>query len=419
MADDATGEADPQISFKVKTSSDGMHNVTMPETATVLDLKTKLSGDEVMKDHEPLSTYKIKAGNTIHMVKSAQSNAAKNTASTSASAPGAAPRSAAGVPSNMAAGTANNPLAGLTGARYAGHMGLPGMDMFGADGGMGAPPNEDQIASMMEDPNMQQTMNEALSNPAMVDMMMNQIPGLRDNPQARQMFNDPEFRRMMTSPQALRQAAAMRRLMGGGGANAFPAPGVTDSTPGGAAGSTPNQQAPPNPFAFPPGGVGSFGAGAGANNPFASLFGQPSQTPAQTPPAPGSAGQATPRSPSAAADPNTPNPFASLFGGGAPGAGGQNIFGAGMPPITPEMMQQASQMMQSGGFSNLFAGGGPWGAAGATSSSPPADTRPPEEVYADQLRQLNDMGFFDFDQNIAALRRSGGSVQGAIEQLLS
>ncbi|OWP04390.1 hypothetical protein B2J93_7933 [Marssonina coronariae] len=435
MADDATGEADPQISFKVKTSSDGMHSVTMPDTATVLDLKTKLSGDDyekglstermrliysgrVMKDHEPLSTYKIKAGNTIHMVKSAQSNATQNAASSSASVPGAAPRSAAGVPTNMAAGTANNPLAGLTGARYAGHMGLPGMDMFGADGGMGAPPNEDQIATMMEDPNMQQTMNEALSNPAMVDMMMNQIPGLRDNPQARQMFNDPEFRRMMTSPEALRQAAAMRRLMGGGGgANAFPAPGVTDTTPGGAAGSTPTQQAPTNPFAFPLGGLGAFGAGAGANNPFASLFGQPGQTPAQTPPAPGSAGQATPRSPSTA-DPNAPNPFASLSGAGAPGAGGQNSFGAGMPPITPEMMQQASQMMQSGGFNSLFAGGSPWGAAGAASAPPPADTRPPEEIYADQLRQLNDMGFFDFDQNIAALRRSGGSVQGAIEQLL-
>lgn len=50
---------------------------------------------------------------------------------------------------------------------------------------------------------------------------------------------------------------------------------------------------------------------------------------------------------------------------------------------------------------------------------PAADTRPPEERYESQLRQLNDMGFFDFDQNVAALRRSGGSVQGAIEFLLS
>lgn len=152
-SEDATVEgADPQLSFKVKTSSDGMHSITIAETATVLDLKTKLSGDEyekgvsvdrmrliysgrVMKDPEPLSTYKIKAGNTIHMVKSAQSNAAQTPAS-SGTGTGAAARAAPGVPTNMAAGTANNPLAGLTGARYAGHMGLPGMDMFGADGGV-------------------------------------------------------------------------------------------------------------------------------------------------------------------------------------------------------------------------------------------------------------------------------------------
>lgn len=58
-------------------------------------------------------------------------NAQSNVAPAAASAP-ATPA----VPTNMAAGTANNPLAGLTGARYAGHMGLPGADMFGADGGV-------------------------------------------------------------------------------------------------------------------------------------------------------------------------------------------------------------------------------------------------------------------------------------------
>lgn len=431
--DAATVEgADPQISFKVKTSSDGMHSITMAESATVLDLKTKLSGGEfenvsvdrmrliysgrVMKDPEPLSTYKIKAGNTIHMVKSAQSNAAQNPASTSAGT-GSAARAAPGVPTNMAAGTANNPLAGLTGARYAGHMGLPGMDMFGADGGMGAPPNEDQVAAMLDDPNIQQTMNEALQNPQMVDMMINSIPSLRNDPNARAMFNNPEFRRMLTNPAALRQAGEMRRRMQQAGVGSFPAPGATDTTPSGAASSDPSQnQAQFNPFAMPPG----FGAGAGAgaaagNNPFASLFGAPGQTPVQTPPAPGSAGQQTPQSPPTA-DPNAANPFASLFGGA--GGAGQNPFGQ-MPPMTPEMMQQAMQMLQNGGMGNLFGGGNQWGAGGASSPPPPADTRPPEEIYADQLRQLNDMGFFDFDRNVAALRRSGGSVQGAIEQLLS
>jgi ubiquilin len=152
MADEAGTSEDAQITFKVKTSSDGNHTITMAETASVLDLKTKLAGPDyenipadrqrliysgrVMKNEEPLSTYKIKAGNTIHMVKSAQSNVAQNpaTASTSSTA-GAAP-AAAGVPTNMAAGTANNPLAALTGARYAGHLNLPCRDMFGADGGV-------------------------------------------------------------------------------------------------------------------------------------------------------------------------------------------------------------------------------------------------------------------------------------------
>lgn len=153
MADETgAGEADPQITFKVKTSSEGLHTITMAESATVVDLKNLLAGDEyekipaarqrliysgrVMKDADQLSTYKIKAGNTIHMVKSAASNAAQNPANSGASATGAGARPATGVPTNMAAGTANNPLAGLTGARFAGHMGLPGAEMFGADGGV-------------------------------------------------------------------------------------------------------------------------------------------------------------------------------------------------------------------------------------------------------------------------------------------
>ena len=288
---------------------------------------------------------------------------------------------------------------------------------------MGAPPSEDAVAAMLDDPNMQQTINEALNNPAMIDMMIQSTPGLRDNPQARQMLQSPEFRRMLTNPEAIRQAAQLRRMMGGGGgANAFPAPGVTDTTPAGAAGATPNQ---PNmiPFSpFHPGGPG---------HPFAALFRDGAgQTPSQTPPAPASAGQWTP---STNTDPASgANPFGNLFGapGAGAGAGGTavNPFQMpGMPPMTPEMMQQAMQMLQSGQFNDLFGGqnlmnafgaGGMPGLGGASSPPPPADTRPPEEMYAEQLRQLNDMGFFDFDQNVAALRRSGGSVAGAIEQLL-
>lgn len=153
MSADDTNVPDTEVTFKVKTSSDGLHTVTISESATVLDLKTKLSGGDfenvavdrmrliysgrVMKDAEPLSIYKIKNGNTVHMVKSAPSNAAQTPAAPAAT--GSAARAAPGVPTNMAAGTANNPLAGLTGARYAGHMGLPGAEMFGADGGVSLP----------------------------------------------------------------------------------------------------------------------------------------------------------------------------------------------------------------------------------------------------------------------------------------
>lgn len=150
MADNAaeTGSEPQQLTFKVKTSSDSNHTVTMAETATVLELKAKLSGEDlenvpvdrqrliysgrVMKNDDPLSTYNIKPNNTIHMVKSAASNPSQPAANASAPAPQA-------VPTNMASGTANNPLAGLTGARYAGHqVNLPGLDMFGPDGGVSA-----------------------------------------------------------------------------------------------------------------------------------------------------------------------------------------------------------------------------------------------------------------------------------------
>lgn len=147
MADNGEGNGEAQVTFKVKTAGDKSHTITMVESATVLDLKTKLAGEDyenvpverqrliysgrVMKNDDALSTYKIKAGNTIHMVKSAASNPAP---AASSAAQTSTPQA---VPTNMAAGTAaNNLLAGLTGARFAGHANLPSRDVFGADGGV-------------------------------------------------------------------------------------------------------------------------------------------------------------------------------------------------------------------------------------------------------------------------------------------
>lgn len=87
-----------------------------------------------------------------------------------------------------------------------------------------------------------------------------------------------------------------------------------------------------------------------------------------------------------------------------------------MPNINPEMMQQMMSAFGGGGAggANPFGMGGFGGQPAA-----PADTRPPEEMYAEQLRQLNEMGFYEFDRNVRALRMAGGNVQGAIELLFS
>lgn len=153
MADESTAD-EPQVTFNVKASNESKYVLTVPQSMTVLDLKNKLASSEyadipasrqrliysgrVLKDVETVGSYKIKDGNTLHLVKGADSNARQNPGDQGGAAAGSNPSNpASNVPQNIAAGTgAHNPLAGLTGARYAGFGQLPGMDMFGADGGV-------------------------------------------------------------------------------------------------------------------------------------------------------------------------------------------------------------------------------------------------------------------------------------------
>ncbi|KAM7206717.1 hypothetical protein V8F33_000360 [Rhypophila sp. PSN 637] len=438
MADTAESAAEAQITFKVKSSNDKVHTITMPESAKVLELKQKLATAEfegvaverqrliysgrVLKNDDALSVYKIKHLNTIHMVKSAASNPTPAPAASASSTP-AQPA----IPQNMAAGaSASNLLAGLTGARFAGLANLPSRDIFGADGGMGAPPSDDQIADMLSNPAIAQTMNEALNNPAFVDQMIQSNPMLANMPNAREMLQSPYFRNMMTNPEAIRMASRMRRMYE---PPSFPAPGVTDTTPQGDNSNNPAGSGAVPPFPGFPGAPFGTGAAGGANpfaafmgpggNPFAGIpgFGPPPtatpsgqsaspSAPATNAPSTGTPSTGAQDTANNSAQPAQANPFAALFPQATGSPAAQNPFG--LPPISPEALQQMMQLLQ-----------GPGGLSGAGSPPPPADNRPPEERYADQLRQLNDMGFFDFDRNIAALRRSGGSVQGAIEHLLN
>ena len=298
---------------------------------------------------------------------------------------------------------------------------------------MGPPPDPEHMASMLENPNFASTLNEALANPQVIDQMIRSNPMLRDmGPQVRQMMQDPSFRAMMTNPEALRNITQMQRQfgggmfggMGGGGNQAFPAPGVTDTTPGqqpSAEGetATPRQtdatpQQPPNPFAMfgNPAGAG----GAGVTNPFAALFGPgglasntPGSTPSTTTPAPPQQ-DANPIADMARSMMQNPQMM-------------QQIMGAmgGNPTSNPDPNNPTANSAAQAGFNPFAAlqGLGGFGGAGGFGTPQPQDDRPPEDRYAEQLRQLNDMGFYEFERNIEALRRTGGSVQGAVEYLLT
>ncbi|KAF1988599.1 hypothetical protein K402DRAFT_391820 [Aulographum hederae CBS 113979] len=490
-----TSAGETQLTFNVKGASDAKYVLTLPSSTTIADVKTKLASPDhsslpaerqrlifsgrILKDHDTLEGAKVKDGHTIHLVKMADSNARQNSANSGSSSVGGGGSGSAASPTpqlpNMATGTGNNPLAALTGARHAGFHGLPSADTFGPDGGMGAN-NPDEMLRQLENPMFLSQMNEAMQNPDVQRMILDS-PMMRQNPQMRAFIQDPNFRQMMFNPEVIRATLNMQRSMGGmgGGNSAFPAPGVTDTTPEGQTpGQNPtNQQTPANPFGNMPNLFGGgAGAGAGAANPFAALlggqqpnfanaFGTPAagSTPTSPPPttAQGTTPQGSePRSPSAGQDGQTqPNPFANMFGGlGGQGAQG-NPFAemANEMQRNPERMRQMMEMLGGAGgagggmgtspfgglggagagagagsgapnpnaMADLLAalGGGAGGAGGFGGAPPqPEDTRPPEERYAEQLRQLNEMGFYEFERNVQALRRSGGNVQGAVEFLI-
>lgn len=272
-----------------------------------------------------------------------------------------------------------------------------------------------------------------------------------------QMLQNPEMRRMMFSPEMMRMQLQMQRNMdrNGGSGGSMAAPGTTDNTPQPGSTAT-GDVATPNP-ANATGAANPFaafgGAGTGANaNPFASLFAG-----GANPFAPqGQQGQGNANTSGTDSAQNTqnasapPNPFGNLFGGAEGGQPNPIADAARNIMQNPQAMQQMMQMMGGGAggaganpfgafgqnppptgagagdtgsqqgnpFAALFGPGGGFG-GGFGGPPAPADNRPPEEVYESQLRQLNEMGFYEFDRNVSALRRSGGNVQGAIEYLLN
>ncbi|KAG0367527.1 hypothetical protein BC939DRAFT_463163 [Gamsiella multidivaricata] len=124
---------------------------------------------------------------------------------------------------------------------------------------------------------------------------------------------------------------------------------------------------------------------------------------------------------------------------GSPGAGTYSPWGSAVStPASPASNPATAGVEGAGGAAwmpafNPFVGlGGTgatanptasfWaqqmGAMGARTGTTPHQTQqPPEERFQIQLKQLNEMGFYDAAKNIRALLATGGNVNGAVEIL--
>lgn len=356
-----------KLEFKVDTS------LTIEEFKQVIEAETLIPhanqrliySGRVLKDPETIESYKVQDGHTIHLVKSASKSAGTSSSTSATGTPSNTQASSTnnntnnGVPTNLATGTsASNPLDNLTTARYAGYGAqLPSLESLHEQ------ISPEAVSRMMEDPatrqRIEQMMDYMLDDPQMLDQLIASNPMLSQmGPQVRQMLQNPLFRQAFTNPDMLNQVSQFNNMMRPSGSTDIG--NASFPAPGGSTTNTQTNNAnntTRNTDSTPAGASGSASA-----NPFASLMGSGSE-----------------------------NPFASMMSGGQ---------GAANPFFNPFLFGASGNS-----------------AAGSTPSQ--VDNRPPEERYETQLRQLNDMGFFDFDKNVAALRRSGGSVQGAIDALLN
>lgn len=178
--------------LSVKSASEQAVQVEVADTATVSDLKNAIQSatqvapqdqrlifaGKVLKDTEPLATYKLQTGHTLHLVRG------KSTSSISTSATSATSAAPAPTPS---ATTPNTPT--------------PMMNMFNQNpmSAMNQMPQMNQMAGlsgMMQNPQMMAQMSQMMQNPQMMEQMS-------------QMMQNPQFLQMMTANQPPEMRAAV------------------------------------------------------------------------------------------------------------------------------------------------------------------------------------------------------------------
>ncbi|XP_062209754.1 ubiquitin domain-containing protein DSK2a-like isoform X1 [Phragmites australis] len=187
--------------------------------------------------------------------------------------------------------------------------GLGGLGSADLGSMLGGGSNASFLSQVLQDPTMMRMMQNIMSNPQSMNQLLNINPNVRNmmesNTQLREMFQNPEFLRQLTSPETLQQLISFQQ----------------------------------------------------------SLMSQLGQQ---------QAGQERTQ----------------------PGTGAGNV--------------NLNTLMSM--FSGLGAGGG--------LGVPNTPNVPPEELYATQLAQLQEMGFFDTQENLRALIATAGNVHAAVERLL-
>ncbi|KAF9102987.1 hypothetical protein BGX27_010789 [Mortierella sp. AM989] len=363
------------ISINVKASNDQKYVISIALSDTVLQLKNKVAENcdtpaermrliysgRVLKDADLLESYKIAEGHTVHMVRSVSPpsiTTAAAAAATSTPTHTTAP-STASIPSTPRISATSQDTTTTTGA-----LPNPWANLMSGSGGMGGTGGFGGMGNMggMEPTVMMQMMQDPNFAQYMSSMLQN--PQVLEsmismNPALRSMGQ--EARQMLHSPQFQQMISNPDTLRQ-----------IAQSGP------------------QPEGGAGGMSSFGGAGSDMFNSWGSARSTPT-SPTSLGGANQAAPRAGSVPAF----NPFVAF--GGASAAN----------PMTNYWAQQMAAM-------------GAGARAGVTPTTASSQTQQAPEVrFQVQLKQMNEMGFWDASKNVRALLAAGGNVNSAIELLFT
>ncbi|KAL3631664.1 hypothetical protein CASFOL_024648 [Castilleja foliolosa] len=470
---------DEQVNVNIRCTNSSKYSVKTNLQSTVREYKVLLAQHcdvpaeqqrliykgRILKDDQTLISYGLQADHTVHMVRGF---AAPATTPTSVPA-------SAGNTNNVPAATQGGSInAGGAGGVASPFMGLGGLGAFGGTGGASGFPDFEQVQQQLtQNPDIMRdimpmpAIQSLMNNPEIMRSLIMSNPRMRavidQNPELGHVLNDPSI--LHQTLEAARNPELMREMM----RNSDRAMSNIESSPEGfnmLRRMYENVQEPlMNATTMYGGAATDVGVGS---NPFAAILGSQSGTQTRDGTNSSTAG---PGATTGTTIPNSnplPNPWnaggfqtnnstttnptrdaripsiAGLRGLSTPEL--EHMMGMPDPSTFSHLLQNpaVTQMMQSL-LSNPQAGDmvevpevlrDPTSPAimlemmvlqqqlsqlsqQQSSLSQTGHGRvPPEELYATQLAQLQEMGFFDTQENIRALGATSGNVHAAVERLL-